>query len=424
MASAVQTLRSDPNQKSLIDPNSAPLSEEDWRILGQVESSLDAGVQVHKWWKKKDAEDKERRLRNAGSAYDECFDLVRTFNPGKRAFAFFDQVALSNPDVQVKEQIPLVGVVQEMTFDYSRGDPEDNRDQIRQFVMRYLLRVSDYSRPDVFIAKTKKRTKEEAKILDGWGYSQVYYKLKASGAIGKFPEERQAQIVNMEEVGVTYEWLVLNARFFNILMSVPRSGTKPHLQIPFYFDELVVTSADLIVNVEKPEPGVLARYGYGCAPVRNVAPEEGTLVWGPGRFYPCYSALLFEVRCSGETIVTCPFAANRPDRVFGLSPFPAALATGAFKLMTLGLPSGWLPALNGGVDPVLTPVELLNRATGQIPAKHFGISKDAFVLDLMLEHFSAVYQLLSGAALTYCMVEDWTAPESSLPRWVQTGVVE
>ena len=77
-----------------------------------------------------------------------------------------------------------------------------------------------------------------------------------------------------------------------------------------------------------------------------------------------------------------------------------------------------------GGRPVLTPVELLNRATGQIPAKHFGISKDAFVLDLMLEHFSAVYQLLSGAALTYCMVEDWTAPESSLPRWVQTGVVE
>jgi hypothetical protein len=388
---------------------STSLSSEDRRILAQVEDSLTAGIEVHRWWKKTDA---------AGS-YRERLDMVRTFNPANRSFAFFDEAALSIGS------IPLLGVVQEMTFDFSRSDLPGNHDQIREFVMRYMLRVTDYKRPNAFISRTPNRTSEQVAQLDGWGYSQVYYKRRVDGAVGKFPDGDQTRLVDMREIGKTYEWVVFKARFFNLSMAVPASDSMPHLVVPIvaFTDAFLVTNGDLIVCEEAPEPGVLGRYGFGCATLRDLSLQRGPLLWGPGRFYPSYSAFLFEVRSSGETVVTAPFAVNRPDRVFGIDPDPVAIGGSVLNAMSFGLASRLFPDLAQGVDPLLSPIAALNRATANIPAERLGLSKEGFERILLLEHFTSVYEMLAGAALTYCLVPDWTAPEGDLPKWVQAGIV-
>lgn len=389
--------------------DSAPLTSEDWRILNQVDDSLAAGIGVYEWWKKTDAAD----------SYRERLDLERSFNPAHRSFAFFDDAPLP------MGRFPVLGMVQEMTFDFSRAAPQDTRSQIREFVMRYLLRVSDHKRPTGLMRRTPKWTSEQVEQLEGWGYSQVYYKLRGNGAVGKFPDDAQARIVDMRSLNTAYDWIVFQGRLFNLVVDLPPLYSIPRVVVPLagFTEEFVVASADLLVCEEDPAPGVLGRYGYCCATLRDDSLRRGPLLWGPGRFYPGFAAFLFEVKSSGETVVSAPFAVNRPERVFGFDPDPVEVGTSMLDSMSFGLASRVVPDFAQGVDPVLSPIAVLNRATANILADRLDLSKEGLERYLLLEHFNSVYDLLAGAALTYCLVPDWTAPESELPKWVQTGVV-
>lgn len=391
-------------------PGSPALTPDDVRVIGQVADSLAGGLEVYRWWKKAEA----------ARSYREQYELERAFNPADRATAFFDEPLLS------WDKVPLIGCVQRMTFDFSKRDPEEAHEQIREFVLRYFLRVSDYRRPAAFMIRELRRTKEQQAQLDGWGYSQVYYKLCDGGGIGKFPESAQAKIVDLREIGKTYEWIVFQARLFNLAFDLsPLGGSFPRLVLPVaaFTDEYLITTKELVVVEENPEPGVLGRYGYGCATLRDTELRAGPLLWGPGRFYPGFAALYFEVRNTGETIVTAPFAVNRPERILGLQPDPLAagfrLADGA----SAGLLSRFFPDLKNGFDPVLGPIAALNTITGRLPGNRLGISKETLERFLLVEHFMGIYELLAGASLTYCRVPDWTAPEKDLPPWVQDGLV-
>jgi hypothetical protein len=391
-------------------PGSPALTSQDLRVIEQVNESLSGGLEVFRWWKRADA----------ARSYREQYELERAFNPADRATAFFDEPELS------WGKVPLLGCVQQMTFDYSRRDPQDAHAQIREFVLRYFLRVSDYRRPASFMLRELRRTKEQQAQLDGWGYSQVYYKLRDGGAVGKFPESAQSRIVDLREIGETYEWIIFQARLFNLAFDLnPLGGSFPRLVLPVaaFTNEYLITSRELMVVEVDPAPGVLGRYGYGCATLRDTELRAGPLLWGPGRFYPGFAALYFEVRSTGETVVTAPFAVNRPERILGLQPDPLAagfrLADGA----SAGLLSKLFPDLKNGFDPVLGPIAALNTVTGNLPGDRFGISKKTLERFLLVEHFMGIYELLAGAALTYCRVPDWTAPEKDLPQWVQDGLV-
>ncbi len=392
--------------------NAVPVSlnDEDRHIIDQVDDSLAAGIQVRDWWRRTDA----------GRSYREHYDLQRAFNPARRSLAFFDRAELPIGE------FPVMGVVQEMTFDFSKPEP-DLPHQIREFVLRYLLRVSDYRRPAAFMLRDLHRTTAEQAQLDGWGYSQVYYKLRDGGRVGKFAEEDQAKFVDLRELGSVYEWIVAKARLFNLTLNVsPLGDTYPHLVVPVasITEEYLITSADFIVNEEDPAPGVLGRYGVGGATLRDTALREGPLLWGPGRFYPGFSAFEFEVRSTGETVVTSPFAVNRPDRLIGINPDPLSAGVRLADLFSFGMASRLFPGVSGGFDPVLSPIAVLNGVTGNFAADQFGVSKESLERYLLVEHYMAVYDLLAGASLTYCRVPDWTAPEEDLPSWVRNGLVE
>ena len=391
-------------------PSPVELTDADQKILDLVESSLSRGVELYRWWRETDRND----------SYSESFPLQRKFNEARRSIGFFDQARLSFG------KIPVIGVVQESTFDNSPLDPAAARDQIRDFVLHYLLRVADFERPSAFSLRDLRQSAARDPEMAGWGYSQCYYKLRGTGRVGKFPPDWQWRIVDLREIGDIYEWVVLRARLFNVEVDLsPLGDTAPHFEIPLakFTEEYLIASPEFIVNEEAPEEHVLARYGYGYATLHDPAYSKGPLLWGPGRFDPGFESFVFEVRDTGETVVTSPFAVNRPDRIFGLSPDPVAMGIKVADLFSFGLASRLLPGLGSGFDPLLTPVAALNAGTGGLAGRVFGISVDSVERFFLAQHFMSAYSLLTGAVQTYCQIRDWNAPEGSMPGWVREGRV-
>jgi hypothetical protein len=390
-------------------PPPVDLTAGDDKILALVEPSLARGLELYRWWQKTDRTE----------SYSHSFPLQRKFNQAKRSVGFFDNAKLSSGE------IPVLGVVQETTFDNSPLAPTEAREQIREFVLRYLLRVADFERPSAFALRDLRATDSSPEIA-GWGYSQCYYKLRGSGRIGKFPPDWQSRIVDLREIGRTYEWVVLQARLFNIDIDVsPFGDNAPHFDIPLakFTEEYLIASPEFIVNEENPSAGVLGRYGYGYATLHDPSNDSGPLLWGPGRFNPGFESFVFEVRETGETVVTSPFTVNRPDRIFGLSPDPVAMGVRIADLFSFGLASRLLPGLQNGFDPLLSPVAALNAGTGGLAGRVLGISVDSVERFFLAQHFMAAYQLLIGAVQTYCQIPNWTAPEEDLPGWVREGKV-
>ena len=76
------------------------------------------------------------------SAYADKFRLIRKFNQSDTSFAFFDHAPLG------PEGLRVMGVVEDMFYDQPKAHSVDRmHDELRSFVLRYFLRVSDYRRP-------------------------------------------------------------------------------------------------------------------------------------------------------------------------------------------------------------------------------------------------------------------------------------
>lgn len=391
-------------------PAPVTLSKADEKIVSLVTDSLSRGLELYRWWRRTDRD----------RAYRSSFPIEQKFNQAKRSIGFFDRARLTFGE------IPVIGVVQETTFDSSPLTPAAARDQIRNFVLHYLLRVAAFESPAAFAIRDLRRPAASASDESGWGYSQCYYKLRDSGRVGKFPPEEQWRIVDLREIGETYEWIVLRARLFNVDIDMsPLGDAAPHFEIPLarYTEEYLIASPEFIVHEEDPEPHVLGRYGYGYATLRDPSYSNGPLLWGPGRFDPGFESFVFEVRDTGETVVTSPFTVNRPERIFGLNPDPVAMGVKVADVFSFGLASRLLPGLRNGFDPVLTPVEALNAGTFGLAGRALGISIDSVERFFLTQHFLSAYQLLAGALQTYCQIPDWTAPEADMPAWVREGSV-
>jgi hypothetical protein len=389
-------------------PPRVELTDADHKILDLVETSLQRGIELYRWWRETDSQ----------SAYSEPFELARSFNPCKRAIGFYDRAHLSFGE------IPVIGVTQETTFEVSPLPPAAARDQIRNFVLHYLLRVADYRTPSAFSLRDLRQPGGGAPDLAGWGYSQCYYKLRGSGQVGKFPPLEQSRIIDLREIGDVYDWVVLRARLFNVGMDIsPFGDGTPHLEIPLaaFTEEYLVASPEFIIHEDDPEPGVIGRYGYGYATLHDPAYSNGPLLWGPGRFSPGFESFVFEVHSNGETVVSSPFAVNRPERIFGVSPDPVELGMRVADLFSFGLASRLLPGLKSGFDPLLSPVAMIDSGTGGLAGKLLGLNIDNVERYFLFQHFMSAYSLLTGALLTYSQVADWTAPEDQMPAWVREG---
>jgi hypothetical protein len=399
------------------------------RLLQAVASALERGVQLKRWWERTDA----------ASAYQERFELTRDFNESDRSFGFLDVAAIDG------ESVPVMGDVEERVFDHPKSSATElYRRQLREFVLRYLMRVSDFRPPAAYVSTSSPRSHASLPFSlcptgaaqdQGFGYSQWFYKSARTGEIGQFDAGSRFQIVDLRELGETYEWIVVRVKIFNFTMTLrPFGDEAPQAVVPLNEWSYLVLSRDFIQDDSRPAVDrdgcrTVGRYGFGYAYVKS--PQGGILAYGPGEFDVAFQLINFRIAENGQTRVCLAFTANRPVHIAEMPVLPidwplrlanaATVGLGAPLLIPLSNALSRLASPAGRFDPVTTLVDLANLLTAGQAAARFCISRDQLERVFLLKHFKQHYDMVSGALLTWRLIDDWSN-EATLPDWVRKGV--
>ena len=412
-----------------IAPSVRVLSPEDRRILDQVEHYLANGLFLKNWWEQADIT----------NAYDEKFELERTFNRPDQSYGFFGRAAAEH------EVLPVMGNVQTMFYDQPKvskapsSNPSDGiRQQIREFVLHYFMRVSSFRQPEVVIDRQAyapawleriSACPRPRAIREGFGFSQIYYKLAATAEVGKFCENDQSRIVDMREVGQKYDWLVLKVRIFDFDIKIrPFGDDGPELVFGLDEESYLVVSPAFVIDGEPAPPGILARYGLGYAFIKS--PRKGIVAYGPGEFDAAFELIQFDVLENGKVQVRMVFVVNRPERITNIPIEPINWGWRAADVLTLGLSTKLfgplkialdrVPGLSAEFDPVYSSIDMLNFLTANQAAERLCISKQQLDKAFLMQHFMQHYQTIVGSLLTWRQIADWLDP-TSLPDWVVSG---
>jgi hypothetical protein len=407
---------------------STSLTDLDRAIIEHVERAHADGVELKRWWD-----------RSYPDGFAKKFDLERVFNRSSESFGFFDQVQLQ------RGALPVMGNFQKMFYDrprtpanLTRQSAEWMRDQIKEFVLRYFMRVSAFRQPEVFVESRRPLPGYLEKLSwctrpdllrQGFGFKQCYYKLRHSGEIGRFLEQDEAAIVDLREIGPRYEWIVVKVRIFDFSFKVkPFGAGGPELSVPLVEESYLVLSPAFILNDDHPSPDCLGRYGLGYAFIRD--PTEGLIGYGPGQFSAAIEIINFEVSTQGEISVSMVFVANRPERIANVSLNPIDWSFRLADLFSRGTASKFLgpvkhsleriPTSVDSFDPVYGFVSLINTLTSNQAAQQLCISREQLEKDFLAQHFMQHYATIVGSLLTWRQIPDWL-DSAALPEWVRTG---
>lgn len=405
------------------------LTAEDLAIVDRVEEYLARGLDLKRWW--------DRKSRTGG--FEERFELAFTYNRPDVSYGFFDRAPVQG------QEVPVLGNFQTMFYDQPKSPVVDRQEaaryldaQIRQFVLRYFMHVSDFRDPQPYTAGEPSTppflrplswcTGRDVQRI-GFGYSQLFYKRAGTGEIGKFPESRRYAIVDLREIGPRYEWIVLKVKIFDFnFVFRPFGGAAPSVTVPLDEDSYLVVNRDFVLN-EEPRGDSLGRYGFGYAFIKNLT--DGVLGWGPGRFDAAMQTIHFRVLGDGRIRVDMVFVANRPTSIVNVSLNPFqwghdmldAVSGGTTHALTAPLRtvSERLPAIGGfRIDPVFGFIFMANLMTCGLAARELCISRVQLEKRLILQHFMKHYQAVTGSIQTWRQIRNWL-DERTLPRWVVTG---
>lgn len=409
--------------------NDTAFTDWDCLILDRVEDALADGRALKHWW--------ERTYPNG---FAEKFELERAFNRPDSSFGFFDQITLDSGS------LPIMGNFQDMFYDRPRTPSNLNReasvwmrDQIREFVLHYFMRVSSFRQPEVYVESERRELPRyleslswcaEPNILrQGFGFTQYYYKLKESGRIGKFPEASRSAIIDLREIGQKYEWIVVKVRIFDFNFRFrPFGSNGPEVSFPLTEESYLVLSRDFILNEDNPTPDCLGRYGIGYSFIRD--PSEGLIGYGPGQFKAAIELINFEVSTRGEIRVSMIFVVNRPERIANVSLNPVDWSLRLADLFSFGMTSRLLapvrntferiPVSTDSFDPVYGFISLANALTANQAAQQLCISREQLEKDFLAQHFTQHYVTIVGSLLTWRQIPDWL-DSAALPEWVVKG---
>ncbi len=414
-----------------IEPETFTLAPEEERaLLASVDEFLSRGLALKRWWD---------GMGSTGRFADR-FELGRTFNEPARSFGFFDRAPV------IGQSRAVMGNFQEMFYDQPKS-PRDGRseaarrmrDQMRQFVLRYFMRVSDFREPEGYTERPPQTASGWPELLSwcpkedvprkGFGFQQLYYKRRDTGEIGKFPAADRFSIIDLREIGSIYEWILVKVCIFDFNFAFrPFGSDGPQLVMPLQEDSFLVLTRDFIRDQDNPHPGLLGRFGLGYAFIKN--PRQGLFAYGPGEFDAAIELIDFEVRESGETRVEMVFVANRPERLVNVSIDPLGWGLGVVNTMSLGLAVPFtapmkslldaLPFSRLQFDPVYAYVDLADLLTGGVAAEQLCISRDQLDREFLVKHFMQHYSTMAGSLATWRLIRDWL-DESSLPAWAIHG---
>lgn len=404
------------------------LGDADWRIIGIVEQFLADAIELKKWWE----------CASATQSYHTRFTLERTFHRPDRSFGFFDEVQLK------RGRMPIMGSVQDMFFDQLRvpasmivSSAEWMRNQVRQFVLRYFMRISSFRPPEA--ATPHPHSAVDSGGLFNWcpqsdvrrqgfGFSQLYYK-RVDGVIGRFSSDEESTIIDVRELFHRYEWIIAKVEIFDFDFRF-RPFINSSLEVLFGLNEesYLVLSKDFILDCETPSEDYLGSYGIGYGFVRT--PGSALIAYGPGQFDAAFELIQFHVLRSGRTDVHMVFVANRPDRILRLEIQPVKWAFELANLMSLGFASkvlsplreivDSLPCPDASFDPIYEYIGVANALTGGWAGERLCISREELDKRFLIQHFMQHYNTIMGSLLTWRQIPDWT-DEAALPQWVLTG---
>lgn len=393
------------------------LTTMDRDIVRLADSTLARGADLLHWWERKDR----------ASDYPDRFDVVRQYADGDRSFGFFDKALVGG------SHLPVMGVVQEMFYDRQKvAQPSVVRDQVREFVLRYFMRVSHFREPEpVTDTSFTSRAAVEQAISwlpgesdrrVGFGYQQVYYKLAGSGRIGKFSTSEREQIVDLRQVGPVYDWIVLKVDIFDFQLSfAPFGEGAMKMQLPLKESTYLVLGPPFVRNAENPAPGVMAEYGFGYA-FMPYAPPDGPpmLAYGPGHFACAVKSVVFRVMDDGEVRLRASFVVNRPDKITSVDIDPIGWGLDATDRLTFKRASRLTSAMRSmaerlplrltGVDPLSTFISASNSLTAGLAGRRLGISKETLEKRMLVQHFMQHHEMFSTSMRAWRSVPDWTNP--------------
>jgi hypothetical protein len=406
------------------------LTADEQELLGGVDRYLRRGVELQTWWRGK---------IESGGHFEQRFELGRTFNEPGASFGFFDTAPVDG------QPTPVMGNFQEMFYDQPKQRPDGRpgaaewmREQLRTFVLRYFMRVSDYREPQGFAETWRPPTslllqtiswcpRGDPRLL-GFGFKQLYYKLK-SGAVGRFKPEEAFAIVDLRELSRRYEWIVVKVCIFDFNLTFkPLGPGLPQISIPLQEDSLLVLSADFVADEERPAPGQLGRYGLGYAFIRSEQPSF--FAYGPGQFDAAFERIDFAVDDDGRVRVSATFVANQPEQVVNVEVDPLRWGLAAANVFSLGMarrlfeqiepPRRQVEREGLSFDPVLAYIGFANWISGGLAAETLCISREQLYKEFLVQHFMQHYSTLSGSLFVWRLVPDWL-DEQALPKRVRTG---
>lgn len=413
---------------SAVLENSLPLDDHDLLILRNVDQSLANAIEVKLWWKQKDA----------SQSFAHQFNLIRSFNRPNRAVGFFDSAVVNG------RQMELMGVVQEMFYDRadtgSAGILPAIRDELQEFITQYFMRISDFRSPEAAVEHAGENAggndflswcSRSTPNWQGFGYSQLYYKLKNSGKTGKFAEDMRYAIVDIRELGKTFEWIVMKVRIFDFNLTFRPFGPDfPAINIPLQEETYAILHEDFIVNLDRAGEKYFGEFGFGYGLLQIDDDRDSLLAYGPGKFHAGFQTIHFQMLPDGQSSVRLVFVVNRPDRLLNVPLNPARWGFGLADMMSLGTASRAFGPLRlvfenftptfGTFDPLLTFVELANVLTGGEAARQYCISKEQLEKEMLLQHFMQHYQMIIGSLLTWRQIPDWL-DRANLPDWILRG---
>lgn len=398
-------------------------------VVEDTPRALSDALQLKQWWEQKEA----------GGTYANPFELVRTYNRAERVTGFFDTAQLNG------KEFPVMGLVQEMVFDKAKqAHPEMVRDELREFVLHYFLRVSSTREPEAFIPRDQYTKADVRRALQpfsfcpdpidiqaGFGYTQLYYKLREAGHIGKFPAHLQPRIVDLRTIGSIYEWVVLQVNIFDFNLNyAPFADGLFSLVVPLKEESYIAISRDFISSQDNPTPNLLGRYSIGYALLKP-APTKTIFAYGPGHFTAGFQTLTFEIDRKGETRVQMVFVSNRPTQVMNIDLNLVSWGFGLADLMTFGLTSRFLEPVKNALqqfsprlenfDLVMTYIAFVNLLTGGLAQDQLCASLESLEKNpMLLTHFMEHYHLISGALMTWRKVQNWLNPDD-VPEIVREG---
>ncbi len=401
-------------------------TDQDLIPLGQVEDALSDGLALLRWW----------QGCEVSGGYDERFDVVRSYNRSDQSYGFFGRAPVRG------ELMPVMGIVDDLLYDEPKqASPFQVRDEFREFVLRYFMRVSSFTNPasavngwqpspqDYFPGASWCPVKDVRR--EGFGYAQLYFKEMGTGEIGRFAEHEAYMCVDLRDFAFRYEWTICKVELFDFNLAFrPLGNSAPSLNLPLKEQNLLALSRDFVTARDDPAPDVLGEYGVGYSLLPSVV-NDGPVRYGPGRFRAGFQLINFRVMANGKTRARLVFVVNRPDRLLEVPLDPVGWGLQLANTLSLGLASELfgptfqiLAGLRSSLitfDPIQAYIAFMDVLTGGSSITDMCISLSQLERYFLLQHFDQHYAMIVGSLRTWRHVSDWLDP-ASIPASFVTGV--